>query len=105
MLKKQFRLTEFNLNNYKSLSTPLFNLKYAKNDLSYSRFAFVVSKKIDTRATARNEIKRKLRSNIEQIFDNIVPGTDFIFYPSSKVLEGDSRQALENVLQGENLLK
>ena len=62
MLKKKYRLlkeTKFNKGDL--YTSPFFVLRLAKNEKSFNRFGFVVSKKIDKRATARNRIKRQIR--------------------------------------------
>jgi len=40
--------------------------KIKNNDLKYSRFGFVVSKKFSKKATERNKIKRRLREIIKK---------------------------------------
>lgn len=108
MLKKEYRLSSFLLNNPKQFSTPFFNVKFGKNGKSLNRFAFVVSKKVDNRATARNELKRKVRSCIEEIFDSISLGNDFIVYPKQNAKEASREQILGEVnkfFEKERLLK
>jgi len=61
-------------------------LKTAKNNLSQSRFGFIVSQKVSKKATVRNKIKRELREIVKQKIkslkfyrDNLIivlPGTD-----------------------------
>lgn len=107
MLKKQYRLPSFRLEKYNSCSADLFTFKYSKNGLDSSRFGFVFSKKFDLRAVIRNQAKRKLRSCIEEIFDNIKPGYDFIFYPKKNLSQVSREIVLEEILKGfkkENLL-
>ena len=60
-----------------------------------SRFAFIASKKVNKRATARNLLKRKMRSCIEEIFDRIEGGHDFIFYPKKSGIEISRELLLE----------
>jgi ribonuclease P protein component len=62
MLAKKFR---FPIQNRKAAvfktirgSNNYFVVKAAVNDLPYSRFGVVISKKVDKKATKRNEIKR-----------------------------------------------
>lgn len=108
MLKKSQRADNFKLANSKIIKTPYFSLRLAKNQLDSSRFAFVVSKKIDKRATVRNSLKRKVRSCIEEIFDNIENGYDFIFYPSALTKSTERSLVMDEikrVIAKENLLK
>ena len=86
----------------------MFNLKLSRNSLEINRFAFIISKKIDSRATERNALRRKVRSCIEEIFDNIKPGNDFIFYPNALAKDKDRAEILEEitrVFKENNLLK
>lgn len=53
-------------------------LKYLKNNLPYSRFAFIVSTKVEKKATFRNKIKRRLREIIQQNLKKIKPGFDIL---------------------------
>lgn len=108
MLKKEYRLTSGSLSKGKNFKLPLFNLKLGRNSLEINRFAFIISKKIDARASARNDLRRKVRSCIEEIFDNIKPGNDFIFYPSALAKDKDRAEILEEIkriFKQNNLLK
>ncbi len=103
MLKKEYRLNTVSLANPRIFSTSLFTLKVAANKKNVSCFAFVVSKRIDKRAVVRNSLKRKIRSAVEQIFDNIETGYNFVFYPKQEVLGATREQILGEV--NEILLK
>jgi ribonuclease P protein component len=107
MLKKAYRLSTFALTNPRQIQAKYFSLKYSENKESLSRFAFVVSKKTEARASKRNEMKRKIRAGVEELFENIKPGIDFIFYPKKQTLDSTSTVALgelREVLKKENLL-
>lgn len=97
MLKKEYRLTSGSLSNPKNFKTPFFNLKIGKNSLGINRFGFIVSKKIDTRATERNSVRRKVRSCIEEIFDTIKQGNDFVFYPSQIAKSADRQKIMDEI--------
>jgi ribonuclease P protein component len=108
MLKKIFRLDAPKLIRSKNIQSASFSLKTAKNDLDIPRFAFVISKKLDKRAVVRNSTKRKLSSCIEEIFDRIKGGNDFIFYPKPLIVEMNHKELLseiENVFRKEGLQK
>lgn len=79
MLKKINRLPKTLFRNEKRINFPDFDLKIRGNGEIVSRFGFVVSKKIDKRATIRNRIKRKIRSCVENNLEKIVGGYDFLF--------------------------
>jgi len=54
-------------------------VKSLKNDLEISRFAFVISTKVDKRATKRNLIKRRLREIVRLRLKKMKTGYDIIF--------------------------
>ena len=51
-------------------------LKLAKNNLGVSRFGFVVSRKISTKATARNKIKKRLKEAVKALLPETKKGFD-----------------------------
>ncbi len=72
MLKKINRLpSSVRLEGAKTVSTSYFILKIAKSNLSYPRFAFVISKKVDKRAVIRNKIKREMTKKIMELIEKI----------------------------------
>ena len=52
------------------------SLKCRLNNLSQSRWGFVVSKKVDKRAVMRNKIKRRLRAIVRQNLPHLRTGLD-----------------------------
>lgn len=64
----------------KRVSTPQLQLVAKKTNLPTSRFAFVVSTKIDKRATARNRMKRLLREAIYHRLEKIPSGWDMAIF-------------------------
>lgn len=103
MFKKKFRLPREHIKSERILRSPLYILKLAKNNLPISRFGFVISKKIDKRATVRNRIKRKFRFCIEQNFKNIEKGYDFLFVFKKNILSDNYCGELIELLKKENL--
>lgn len=106
MLKKENRLTIFSLPNPKNISTPLFNLKIAKNNSEYSRFGFIASKKVSTSAVVRNSVKRKIRSIIEENINNIDFGWSMAFYLKKEIINADRtdiEKSLLEILKKENI--
>lgn len=73
----------------KSFFTKLFIIKYAPNNLDYSRFTVVVSNKVAKSAVVRNRLKRFLREQLQLNSPKIRPGYD--------VLVSVSRGALDNM--------
>ncbi len=79
MLAKQNRLpSSEKFDNSKSVVTKYFRVRIKPNMLSYNRFGFVVSKKVDKRAVVRNRLKRVLRE-LAQEYKDIQPGKDMLF--------------------------
>lgn len=107
MLKKERRLSNFReIENLSSASSPYFLLKY-KRENGLSKFGFIVSKKIDKRATVRNEVKRKLKKVVRENLDNIVDGT-FLLIAKEKSIDEEKDKLSEvfrDILKKENLLK
>lgn len=108
MLKKKFRLSDFSLEHPSVVSTQFFNLKFARNEKNSKRLAFVVSKKVDKRATVRNQLKRKTRAAFENLFGQIKEGYDFLVYPKIGVKNVTSKEVeitLKSTLSKNKLLK
>ena len=108
MLKRSYRLKTTALENPKTVTGAYFNFKYQKNKVGENRFAFVVSKKIDKRAVVRNFLKRKVRICVEEIFDKIDKGWDFVFYPKTGAIDADKKQVLGDLkknLKKQGLIK
>lgn len=78
-------------------------LKKTANNFKVSRFGFVVSKKIDTRAVVRNRTRRVLRSVIEDMLEDIQPSFDLLFILKKPIeerttgLEGEVKEALRKI--------
>ncbi len=99
MLKKKYRLLKETKFDKKDLYTsPFFVLKVTKNEKSFNRFGFIVSKKIDKRATVRNRVKRKIRVCIETNFDKIKPGYDMLFILKKQILSKTTKEVSELTL-------
>lgn len=108
MLQRKFRLSlKTRLTNASSIASPFFLLKVVENGLSYNRYGFVVSKKIDKRAVVRNKIKRKIRSCIEKVKDNIQGGHDMVFIARGTIADASAESLyinIQKVLRKENFL-
>lgn len=102
MLRKIYRLpANIKLAHSKSKDLNAFVVKIAQNQLSFPRFAFVISKKVDKRATVRNKIKRKMTEAVGEILTE-VGNIDAIF-----ILKRSSVENIENLssLVKQSLLK
>jgi len=108
MLKKTYRLSSVRLRDSRTTKGKYLVVRYSKNDLDYPRFGFVISKKIDKRAVVRNSLKRKLSVSIEEIFDRIKDGTDFVFIPNSgatALAQEDLAKEVVEIFKKEKLIK
>lgn len=90
------------------IKTQHFALKISKNNLSYSRFAFVVKKTLDKRAVGRNRVKRVLRSCIEEMLENIEVGWDMLFLLEKGIIDVNRQDVFNNlktILDAKKLLR
>ena len=72
--------------------SPELNLKWIKNNQSYSRWGIIVSLKVDKKAVVRNKIKRRLRAILRENIDFLVPGWDVIVIIKDQIKELDYPQ-------------
>ncbi|MBA3724364.1 MAG: ribonuclease P protein component [Candidatus Levybacteria bacterium] len=96
------------LTHAKFYKTLLFSVKYTKNDLTVSRFAFLVRKTVDKRAVARNRIRRVFRSCIEEQLTAIYPGYDMLFFLEKGIIDkkqADLCQIVQQLLRERKLMK
>ncbi|MDO8530306.1 MAG: ribonuclease P protein component [bacterium] len=84
MLPKENRLTKKNdfdlvFKKGKNEKRDFLVVKTLKNNLKESRFGFIVSKKVSSKAVVRNKVKRRLRDALQKEVDNIKEAKDIIF--------------------------
>lgn len=92
--------------NGKSNASPLMVLAFLRNELDYSRFGFVVSKRLG-KAVQRNQIKRRMREIIRLRTARIKPGFDLVFIarqPIQRASYSEIERCLEQLLQESDLL-
>lgn len=73
-----------------------------------TRFALVVSKKLDKRATKRNRTKRLLREALRMLLPQFQPGYDVVVYAKKILWEekvSDIRSEVEKLLKQAGLVK
>ena len=63
----------------KSLGSDFFNIKYIENNLNFSRFSVIVSKKVTKSSVGRHLLKRRLCSIINSEA-NYFLGKDCVFF-------------------------
>jgi len=68
---------------------PQFIFKYQKNTEKISKFAIVVSTKVDKRASVRNLLKRRMRAAVKAILPNINTGFSVLIIAKKQALELD----------------
>lgn len=64
------------MRNGKKIHNPNLQLIYRPNALPVSRFAVIISTKVDKRATMRNRIKRLIHEALRSIFPTLTPSVD-----------------------------
>jgi ribonuclease P protein component len=108
MLAKSLRLpSRTRVREFQLYRNPLFFVKIGKNDLPSSRFGFIISKKTAKSAVARNKSRRKLRSGIELLIEDIAPGYDFLFVMTknlTKELTAALQTQVKELLKSKGLL-
>lgn len=108
MLKKQYRLpAHIRLHTPTTARLPVFFLKVGRNNLSYNRFGFVISKAVDKRASTRNRAKRKLRSCVEEMVGELKTGYDMLFFLEKGIIQKQREvlcQELRDVMKQKNVI-
>lgn len=99
MLAQRFRLPSSTVfQRSQIVNTPFFRVMIQPNGLSYNRFGFVTSKKIDTRAVVRNRVKRLLRESIRGFLENN-NGKDILFITKQQIVEAGPEIVLKEVYE------
>lgn len=109
MLKRKYRLgSKIKVKFETSFPTPFFLLKTSINELQYNRFRFVISKKVSRKAVERNKIKRNISSCIENFFDDIKIGYDFLIIVKKEILNKTREEVcfeIKSALEKKGFLK
>lgn len=84
MLNKKYRFhsrggVRFVYQHGKTIRSPMMSLIYTDNNRGFTRFAVVVSKKVEKSAVKRNRIRRRVYEVIRRNFDLIPKKKDYIF--------------------------
>jgi len=113
MLKKEFRIRKqkdfenvFGKGFYSS--DRFLTLKATENKMPFSRFGFVVSKKISKKAVERNRAKRLMSESVRLTDEKIKPGFDVVFISKSGIVNKDLEEvkgAVEKLLKRSGLLE
>ena len=90
----------------KSYASPIMVLAFLRNELDYSRFGFVVSKRLG-KAFRRNKIKRRMRESIRLRMGEIKPGFDLVLVARKQIGQATYTEislSLEGLLKRADLL-
>ena len=105
MLKKNVlrRKSDFSAiyNKGKSVGERYIVLFYKKNNLGYSRKAFLSSKKVG-KAVVRNRARRLMRESVRQLEDRFPEGYDYIFIARNTIVNSkcaDVKKSIEAALR------
>jgi len=83
----------------KSFRNKLFVLKISENKLPYTRFGFVVSKKISSKATIRNKIRRRISSVVRSQKEKLKSGLDLIIIVLPGAEKGNFSETKEATIE------
>jgi len=105
MLPQQHRLVkkkdfELVFNKGESVKSGFLLVKLVKNNLSENRFGFVVSKKISTKATVRNKVKRRLRDAVDSRIKELKKPADVVVIALSGIEKKDFLETKKMLLGG-----
>lgn len=87
---------------------PIENYSILTSKFQPPAFAFIVSKKIDKRATKRNRIKRLLSEAVRSFLPQLQPGIRGIFLVKKEIMEknfAEIKNEVELIFKKEKLLK
>ena len=111
MLKKNVlrRKSDFSTiyNKGKSVGERYIVLFYKKNNLGYSRKAFLSSKKVG-KAVVRNRARRLMRESVRQLEDRFPEGYDYIFIARNTIVNSkcaDVKKSIEAAFKKAGLLQ
>jgi len=113
MLKREFRIRK--QKDFKNIydngvycSERFLAIKFIKNKELFSRFGFIVSKKISKKAVERNRVKRILRESVRLSKNQIKIGCDIIFIAKNGIelkTHQEIKDVVEKLLMKSGLLK
>lgn len=103
MLNKKYRFhsrggVRYVYQHGKTLRSPNMSLVFMPNKRKFTRFAVVVSKKVEKSAVARNRIRRRVYEALRKNFELIPKENDYIFVIFSKNVGEMSFSELEKQL-------
>ena len=82
-------------NKTKNFSTVNFFVKKQENNLTFPRFAVIVSKKIDKSSVKRHTVKRKILNQIKKT--NTTSAKDFVITPKNNLSGTKTTEIIEEL--------
>ena len=114
MIPRKFRLTgRRDIEKIKKTGNMIQSASFALiwlssgNESINPRFGIIVSKKISTKATVRNKVKRSLRYILMQLVPQIKRGYDLMFLTKKNILDLDMqilKKEMETLLKKESIM-
>lgn len=103
MIEKKYRFhsrggVRFVYQNGKTIRGPKMSLVFCENTREFTRFAVVVSKKVNKTAVVRNRIRRRVYEIIRQNIDDIPKKMDYIFVVFSPDVKDMNYKELEKTI-------
>lgn len=72
-------------------------MKVGSNALEYSRFGFIVSKRIDKLAVGRNRLRRRLQQNMQELQPLLLPGKDILIIASPALIPLSQQNTIDEL--------
>ncbi|HCU07735.1 MAG TPA: ribonuclease P protein component [Clostridiales bacterium] len=91
----------------RSVASKFVVVFYRKNQLPYSRKAFLASKKVG-KSVQRNRARRLMKESYRQLETQIPPGWDFIFIARHTILDSkcaDVKKSMEAAIKKAGIIK
>jgi ribonuclease P protein component len=102
MIAKDFRLKrnqiDYLLDKGLSTNTRVFIVRYIQNNKDFPRFCVIISKKIDNRATVRNQLRRQIYESIRitNLLKNLA-NLDIILIPKKAIISKSFAEIKEDI--------
>jgi len=86
---------DFVFNKGKGLKKDFLFLKLVKNNLSITRFGFIVSKKVSNRAVVRNKARRRMSKVAQENLPKIKKGMDIVIVAGPQIKDKEFKEIKE----------
>jgi ribonuclease P protein component len=86
---------DFVFNKGKGLKKDFLFLKSVKNNLSITRFGFIVSKKVSNRAVVRNKARRRMSKVAQENLPKIKKGMDIVIVAGPQIKDKEFKEIKE----------